>query len=283
MARPSPLRAYVDQQRVTDGEIRRTFAAAARLARKTIERLLSNPTFSNKTQAKRLEIVSNELQKVLHPHWETANNAVSRGIRRASRSAASVQAAWEADLRRVAGKEAAQLPGSYRVAANRIATQYIEHGFSGKPLSHRVYKARDLDQDRIRTKVRSGILLGQSPKAIATEVERHIKPTVPGGTSYAAMRVARTEMQNAFHDTAREAAKGSSFVQGMEWHLSGSHPEPDECNVYAERDKFKLGKGVFPVGSVPDKPHPQCLCFITPKLPSPEEFIAQLRARRNAQ
>jgi hypothetical protein len=178
------------------------------------------------------------------------------------------------------GDEAAQLPEAYRIAARRIANQYINHGFNGAPLSRRVYHVRDLDADRIRSRVRAGILTQQSPKAVAQDVERYIKPTTPGGTSYAAMRVARTEMNNAFHDTARQEAEESPWTKSLQWHLSGSHPEPDECNEYAENDKFELGKGAFPIGKVPDKPHPQCLCFITPNLPTPAQAVAMLRASR---
>lgn len=128
--------------------------------------------------------------------------------------------------------------------------------------------------------MRAGILTQQDPRKIAQDVERYIKPTTPGGTHYAALRVARTEMNNAFHDTARQEAKGSPWTQSMQWHLSGRHPEPDECNEYADTDKHALGKGAFPVDDVPDKPHPQCLCFVTPNLPSPAQAVAMLRASR---
>jgi hypothetical protein len=92
------------------------------------------------------------------------------------------------------------------------------------------------------------------------------------------MRLGRTEIQNAFHMAQIDAQKVNPAALGAVWHLSEQHDVPDNCNMYAERNMHKLGRGVFPVGKVPRKPHPQCMCFLTTKLPDRDEFIARMRA-----
>jgi hypothetical protein len=102
-------------------------------------------------------------------------------------------------------------------------------------------------------------------------VYQYVSPTTPGGESYAAMRLARTEINNAFHERQLAGANRPG-VTGVQWNLSGSHRVPDQCNLFAQRDSHNKGPGVFPVGKVPDKPHPQCFCFLTYVTMKPAEF-----------
>ena len=49
--------------------------------------------------------------------------------------------------------------------------------------------------------------------------------------------------------------------------LSGSHPRPDQCNVYASW--MVRGSSAYEVRA---SPNPNCLCFLTYVTPSVEEF-----------
>jgi hypothetical protein len=99
--------------------------------------------------------------------------------------------------------------------------------------------------------------------------------------SYAAMRLGRTELNNAFHTTTRNHWAATPFVPYMKWSLSGSHPRPDICNGYAEDTHVRNGEaGVFDANEVPDKPHPQCLCYVSPVTMDDDEFVQQFHAGR---
>jgi hypothetical protein len=118
-----------------------------------------------------------------------------------------------------------------------------------------------------------------SAKEIAKQVFRFIDPETPGGASYAALRLGRTELNNAFHTNSIKQAQAMPWVEGVKWNLSGSHPRPDECNEYAEDTHYRGGDGgVFLPQDVPPKPHPNCLCFTTTETQSDEDFIASYRA-----
>jgi hypothetical protein len=65
----------------------------------------------------------------------------------------------------------------------------------------------------------------------------------------------------------------------VQWHLSGSHPVPDECNQYAEESHYTDGPaGHFRSGQVPGKPHPNCLCYTTPVAVPEQVFMADYMA-----
>jgi hypothetical protein len=122
--------------------------------------------------------------------------------------------------------------------------------------------------------IQRALALQLSHEQLAKRVKALVNPRVPGGISYAAERLARTEINNAFHTSQIARREGEPWTEGMKWHLSGSHPRPDACNDYASRSNFSGGgPGVFKPGTVPGKPHPNCLCYVTTVTISEDEFI----------
>jgi hypothetical protein len=136
-------------------------------------------------------------------------------------------------------------------------------------LSGQVYQTKALAAGWVQREVNRGILLGRSPAEIANAVKEMIRPDVPGGVSFAAKRLGRTELNNSFHETTKRAMQGRPWIESVDWNLSGSHPRLDICNILHD-------KGPYDKENVPPKPHPQCLCFITAATPSQEEFINDL-------
>jgi urease gamma subunit len=132
-------------------------------------------------------------------------------------------------------------------------------------LSERVYRTGAVSAGLVDSAVNSALARGLSAREFAASVSNLVNPATPGGVSYASMRLARTEINNAFHARAIDSAREKPWVEAMKWNLSGSHPEPDECNDYAD-DAHTTGgdAGVFAINDVPAKPHPHCLCFVTP-------------------
>ena len=116
----------------------------------------------------------------------------------------------------------------------------------------------------IENVVLSGIARGQSARDMSNQLSQFM---VGGGTGMGtsvrakAMRLARTEINNAYWESARRASIESPVVKGIRWELSGRHPEYDVCNLLAESDLFELGIGVYPSQYLPPKPHPNCLCY----------------------
>lgn len=145
------------------------------------------------------------------------------------------------------------------------------------PLAQQVYKTGALAERWVESRLDRGIARGLTVAELAKEVRDFVNPATPGGATYAARRLARTEINAAYHAVTIVHAEDKPWVAGMKWRLSGSHPTRDICDVYANNDHSDLGRGVFPQGEVPPKPHPQCLCTVFPALLPDEVFLDQLK------
>jgi len=203
--------------------------------------------------------------------------AVLNGIDTSSQMAVNAQKEMLAFLSKIAPDAASMLVESMRHSAAQTFESLRSRLLNGVNLSPNVYRNRAYMMGKIDSIVNEGILLQQSAKEIADNVYQHINPKVVGGQKYAAMRLGRTELNNAYHSTSIRSYQQSPYVEGVQWSLSGSHAKPDDCDAYAGDDSYNMGTGVFPTNNVPDKPHPQCFCFITAITPDPDEFLRRLQ------
>lgn len=184
----------------------------------------------------------------------------------------------------------------------------------GRRLSDRVWLARQSVRDAIDETLRRAIVAGDDPLVVAEALERYllpehrvargpdgeplpgqpkrivtITPNPPGygrlldarrpfAGSYAARRLARTEITRAYGRATIEAARRNPFVRGVRWLLSPSHAEPDECDQNAERD-LGMGRGVYRPDDLPPYPnHPHEKCTLAPApVASADDVVDYLR------
>lgn len=161
---------------------------------------------------------------------------------------------------------------SLRLGARRNIEAVIVRAIeSEKPLSARVYKTEALANGQVTQAINRALANGDSAEKLARDVRALIDPNTPGGVSYAAKRLGRTEINNAFHAQSIHDAKELPWVKSMTWHLSKVHvSDPgDECEEYSKH-------GSFPIDKVPDKPHPNCRCYVTPDQQDYDEFEDEL-------
>lgn len=147
---------------------------------------------------------------------------------------------------------------------------------SAIPLAQKIYNSNVWANGVLQKQINSALLRGLSAQEFAKEARGWFRPDTPGGVRYAAMRLARTEINNAFFATSVMQAQEKPWIHNMKWHLSRSHPKPDTCDQLARGGKD--GDGVYPKMEVPRKPHPQCFCFVTPVSPDEDEFLDNLVA-----
>lgn len=277
----APLLRYLTEQVKVDSELRRILELAARQSSARIRELdlREGRTVADRVRATQLRSVVAQIAKIQDDTWVAGVGPVIR------RSYVKAQNAAEAGFRdiekglikQLGRKGAADLIESSRKTTERGLE--LDRLRRERQLSSKVYRNRDLASGAVQRAIRAGIIQGLTARELAENVRKFISPNVRGGVSYAAMRLARTELNNAFHE-AQKLEGNKPFVKGAKWNLSGSHPsKPDECNEFADANSFRLGKGIFPVDRIPDKPHPNCLCFITYDLLSETELLAQLTGR----
>lgn len=162
---------------------------------------------------------------------------------------------------------------SYVQSANR-GTQILMRNALNEDsrLSQRLYHSEATAKNLVSRTVNSHIARGSSAADIARDVKRLINPSAPGGVSAVAKRLARTELNNAFHAQSIADNEDRPWVVHVEWRLSGSHPQSSvlcKCEIYARQKNF-------PKDNVPGKPHPNCLCYLVPVVVDQETFLDNL-------
>lgn len=192
----------------------------------------------------------------------------ARRLRSASR-ASKLSAASDAALLNLVGDgdEGKTLFDGASITSQRTVDTIIARAkLSAVPLAERIYNTKSWMNKRLDTLIATTMAKGLNAQRFAKVARDWFAPSVPGGTRYAAMRLARTEINNAFHATSIVYAGQKPWVQNMEWHLSKSHPAPDICNKVAADSPYL-------VTAVPRKPHPQCMCYVTEQQVDEDEWI----------
>jgi len=160
-------------------------------------------------------------------------------------------------------------------------------GSDGLMLSNRIWDLRKHIHKRIDAIVMSGIARGQSAVNMAKDIQFDIlgigsfedipesqrwttrisKAVRARGTiHYNALRLARTEIGNAYHEADIMSAMASKILAGIRWNLSPAHGQYDICDTLASIDLYGLGSGVYPPENVPLYPHPNDMCYTTREL-----------------
>lgn len=273
MAEPSPkeFQPYRKVQGKVEKDLQRILEATARAIQKRIASLPRG--IGGEVRAAQLRLTLNAIRRMQRLMWTNSiAPTIRRGVDDAEEAAESViEAMTRVAYGALPEKGAEELIRSLRLAAESGLKS--DKARKRRALSARVYAQRALQTGRVEDLIRQGLIANLSSKELAATVYKYVSPTTPGGASYAAMRLARTEINNAFHERQLEGAKRPG-VKAVQWNLSGSHRVPDLCNKYAAHG----GDGQWPVGEVPDKPHPQCFCYLTYLTQSPAEFQRDLAA-----
>jgi hypothetical protein len=267
----------VTPQKITEGITHRQLAIilkeAAADAEKQIARNIPmlGSVSANVTQVQ-LQAATAGISNISTELWLKTGKITQAGMYQAAQAAAD-QAIDLDMILGMPGKGILQYAQQVHFEAAQSVESLISRHTEGFKLADRIYAHGKVTTKQVGRIVDKGLALQKSAKQIAAEVKGHFSPTVPGGTSYAAIRLARTEINNAHHSTTRRLAADRPWVLAMKWNLSKSHPKPDPCDAYAAHNEG-LGEGVFE--DPPDKPHPQCLCWLTHVAEDPEVFMDKL-------
>ncbi len=266
-----PLLDVLSLNKTTITEYNQMLADGAAEAERLIPKLIEKHTTGGAIKAAQLALVVRELKVAQSALWGDLGRSLRSGVEAATLQAASspVGALWA-----YLGQHGVDIPElrQAQVATARAGiAAALAKSANGIPLARSVYKTQALAQGWVDRKVRQGLLLGNNAKAIAKSVKDLIRPDVAGGVAYAAHRLARTEINNAYKTAQEQRHAEEPWTKGMRWNLSRTHPTVDICNEHEEADLYDLGKGVYPFGKRP-RSHPNCLCYLTPETDSEDEF-----------
>lgn len=263
--------------RVVLAELRR----AERAINAQIRSIMSRPGFSGRVRAAQLNLAKRAIQTEIAATFRRLGDIVA--AKRLESAVRTINLKEQLETFKLLtaglpdGKDIAGAIADAEVEAARSGLDRMiarVQGASYVPLSQRVYATSSALNGPISTLVNTALASGFSAREFAKAVSAFINPNTPGGVRYAAMRLARTEINNAAHAVAVHQVQDSPWVDSMKWHLSGSHPRVDICNSLASGGP--KSDGLYPKTEVPAKPHPHCFCFVVPELPSDKEFLDDL-------
>jgi hypothetical protein len=148
---------------------------------------------------------------------------------------------------------------------------FVDSG--GYRLSDRVWRSGLGERTAIDRYMRYHISRGTSAVEMAETLKHFLtgsaaatKTPKPYGTngSYAARRLARTEITAAAGRATIAMSEANPMVGGVRWVLSGSHRDVDQCDFNARGGPN--GDGVYPPSDVPRYPdHPHEMCTLSPQ------------------
>lgn len=271
----SPIQTYSRVTRDTDKAMLKLLSEAAQRSSKAANELAQTGKFGSATRAAQQRMMADVTYGEMRKLSEGMGYTILFGEREAQIAALEAE---EWLQRNVLGRMDSGDLRSLKYSARAGMDSFVARAENRINLSRRVYGNLNVWQRRIDKEVNIALLRGMSARELAKAVEHLILPTTRGGVSYAAMRLARTEINNAFHFTAIRYTREMPWVEGYQWHLSSSHPVADVCNKMAEDDHEGMGPGVYKKKNVPGKPHPHCFCFITSVTTSPGQFEKGLLA-----
>lgn len=275
------LAKYVAAQSKTDTRVRSTLVSSAEDAHKTLLALEKNSTFSAGVRTAQIRLAIRETKAVLHNLFKQIIPILQDG--QGDEAEAAADGLRETDREYLTSALSSTDRVGYFLESQRQSARLgVAHAItqltgSNQPLSARVYRTEYLANNWVSNTIRSSLLRGDSAADLAKAVRRSIRPGTPGGAAYAAMRLGRTELNNAFHATSVEMSKDRPWITGMKWNLSNAH-EWEGTNSSPVEICERLHGRVFTVEMVPAKPHPQCRCFVTPDLLPFDVFLTHLTA-----
>jgi len=265
---PEPLNTELRLMRLTDREIKAILVKADKDIQDRLRRLGKNPKIGAKTRSAQLRIRRDILRA-----FRRVGDYTEEGIARAVREATKVFTKIDSATLRKLGINPKSYMNELAAEAEESIKLLQAKKTNGIRLAERVYKDGLVAAGKIDEIVNVALARGSSAAEIMKSVHGFVNPDTPGGARYAAQRLARTEINNAFHETAIQRYASNEFVDYVDWNLSGSHPEPDRCNEFAEQVHVSGQEaGVYRAGDIPQRPHPNCLCYITPRELDEEEF-----------
>lgn len=163
----------------------------------------------------------------------------------------------------------------------------------GLKISDRVWRTGEKVRNKVMQLVEDAVVRGEDARVTAKKIQQYMQPGIAKAhkaevakrlgiskdVSYQAMRLTRTEMNNAFYEGMVAANHSSPGYQGIYWRLSAQHVIPDICTDMA--NDMSYGKlGFYPKDKEPVRPHPQCMCTPIPAYENPKQFVQRLKSWR---
>lgn len=226
--------------------------------------------------ARRGEILRGQLRGLIRELEKTAATATAKSVSTTVRDIVEIHRKVAASL---VAKHAPELADavaarfhSINVRALAAVGSRTQNAATFQTLLRRHMSETAPDVDRL---IQSAVARSVPARKLAKDVQKILSGNHPDLSDYGmrktdlagmrtveydAMRIARTETNNAMREANRLALAQSPIVAAARWQLSGNHDKEDECDDLAKADNG-FGPGFWPLNDWPVAPHPHCGCY----------------------
>lgn len=272
---------FLRREAMTLDELRRVYRRAARSVRRDVE--TAAPGSLRRAHLERLAQLLDQRARELTTE---VLDAIHAGIRFSAIEA--VSGPTQLALALLGGVfEPVQVRALFADVNERaVAALLARTGPDGLKLSDRVWRAGETWRRAARTVIEDAVARGQDARRTARQLDQYLQPGVfkalkaetrrrlgvPKDVSHQAMRLAVTEMNNAFQEGTVTAGQAMPSYRGIIWRLSKAHAVPDRCDELATHN----GNGFWPKGEEPTRPHPWCRCVALPAHENADAFTERL-------
>lgn len=293
MARVKQLSLIESQEKLLDKTLKATYS--------DIQKLLDNMAVGSTDTIKpaRLNALKKELGSIIDGTIDNTRDFVVKGISDGVQIGTDGHTkAGMALMYDISPDVTQMIPRAFAVLNMDAVIAVLSRTYDdNKTFSGRIWDLRNHSNTVISETVSGGVLRGESARNMAKRLQKYLlgyeelMTGVPeediearkrlmrgrGDLRYNAMRLARTEINNAFREANVLSAEKAPWVEGVKWNLSASHPKADICDTWASQDLYGMGNGIYPPPSTP-RDHPNGLCFQTDVLLPMNKMLDMIRS-----
>jgi ribosomal protein L22 len=274
-------------------EIRRTYKEAGDLVAEQIRQSTLADASSLTTES--LAAIQSELVKAAEMVRDSVEETIPKAVATISSRVSSIDEEYimSASKSAQAGFSAVKIHNMV-VAVNREVVENITRRIweDGYTFSTRIWRIGEGFQDDIKRVLTAGLAQGRDPIKIAADLEKYIDGgkqvlmkrygqlkagtarfarRIPQNVDYRAMRLVRSELYAGLKEADVLAGKmNPGALDEFDWIMNAGRADWDcDCPSYARNSPYKASE-------VPSQPHPNCMCYILPRLRDRREFVDDL-------
>lgn len=185
---------------------------------------------------------------------------------------------------------------SFRRVYNEAVDVAEERQIKGLDVSDRIWRNTRKVHNAMGLIVKDAIHDGDHPIKVAQKLDKYVNEgaktlvtqypnmmerighMVPDDLGYESLRLARTEMMNAYGEATKRSIERIPGDKFLKWQTSNARQVTcDVCKENSERD-IGHGKGVYREHELPTYPaHPNCMCQLLPVFENTDEFDERLK------
>ena len=245
------------------------------------KKIAANPNIDNNTLKEHEEYFKKEYEKVAKSVESTLKSKMKRMIN-------DTVKAQEENINDLCKKYKLDFGTTFQDKFSKVNEDALRMLVSGKVYKDKVSLSGRIWNNKKKVDEHIAFLLAQKkhPMDIARELEQYVNPAARKYTNaegykytgrqveYNALRLARTYINHAYQEAARDTSEANPFIQKLVW--KSSHHK-NMCGLCGSRD----GKEYDPKDMPLD--HPNGFCSFTYKTDSLEDTATQLKAWMNGE